>query len=474
MKKTSSLVSIYSVLISIIFLLSAAFPLPVSANSAQAHWTGTTATGAIVTNDTCPIIVESEILTFDIQEFPKQYYGNVHDYLSYTGKVTAEYTFHNPADYMVEATLLFPFGTVPDYGILLDPKTDERLFAADTEKYNITVNGTAIEKTLRHTLSLHHSQFDLERDMALLYNGYLTDTFYSPDTPVTQYTYIAQNVDTQKYTAANAAWIVSSDPSKTKVFMENENGGTLLDNGTQLECWVQDQPFVVNVIGEPLSQMPEWTFYENGACDKKINGTMTLIRTDVITLKDLVLSEYKEESQISEQDWYNAAITFMKQSEREFGVISASEFQLDLSTNLMRWYEYTITLKPGETIVNTVTAPIYPSFHTTYEPPIYEYIYLLSPAKSWKQFGPISVIVNTPYYMTESGPEAFEHTNNRYTCHFTGLPEEELTFTLCQESDPTAPSHTLSMFSPIFMIAVLLLLIVGVCILMRKNNTNTK
>lgn len=57
MKKKNSLLSIYSVLISIIFLLSAAFPLPVSANSAQAHWTGTTATGAIVTDDTCPIIV---------------------------------------------------------------------------------------------------------------------------------------------------------------------------------------------------------------------------------------------------------------------------------------------------------------------------------------------------------------------------------------------------------------------------------
>ena len=75
-----------------------------------------------------------------------------------------------------------------------------------------------------------------------------------------------------------------------------------------------------------------------------------------------------------------------------------------------------------------------------YEPTIYEYTYLLSPAKSWKSFGTLDIVVNTPYYMTESGSEGFERTEMGYSCHLTGLPEGELTFTLCSQSEAKAPA----------------------------------
>ena len=84
---------------------------PAYANSAQRHWSGTDVTGAVVTGEDCPIVVERELLTFDVQEFPEQYYPDTDSFLAYTGKVTAEYTFRNPADYTVTATLVFPFGT---------------------------------------------------------------------------------------------------------------------------------------------------------------------------------------------------------------------------------------------------------------------------------------------------------------------------------------------------------------------------
>lgn len=69
----------------------------------------------------------------------------------------------------------------------------------------------------------------------------------------------------------------------------------------------------------------------------------------------------------------------------------------------MRWYKYDITLKPSERIINAVTAPIYPSIDLDWTPAIFEYTYLLSPAKTWKCFGELKLVINTPYFITESG-----------------------------------------------------------------------
>ncbi len=458
--------SIYVIMMS---ALSVFFAVPVSANSAQTKWRGTTSTGIIVTDTTCPVIVENEVLTFDIQEFPKQHYKEISEYLSYSGKVTATYTFYNPADYTVSATLVFPFGTVPDYGYLYDADLDTRVLDADTEKYDITIDGKTVEKKLRHTLTDFGSQFELSKDMALLHDGFMNDDFYDPDMPVTQYTYIPEGVDTETYDAASTAFVLSADPTKTKVLMENQNGGKLLDEAIELQGWVENGEFIVHVIGEPLSQMPEWKFYENGACEKEIDGKMILTNTEVTTLKDFALTAYTESSGVMETDWYQAVVEQMKSLEGANGSISAVDFQFDVSNRLMRWYEYDITLEAGERIVNTVSAPIYPSFDMNYDPTIYQYTYLLSPAKSWKNFGSLDIMVNTPYYMIESGSEGFAHKDNGYACHLTGLPEGELTFTLCSESEPKAPAFYNSELSMPEIVFGIDILVIAVILLRRKK-----
>lgn len=99
MKYTKRCLSLSIVLLLMFSLLA----VPASANSAQTQWRGTDATGAIVTVDDCPIIVERELLTFDVGQFPDSYYQQVNEYLAYSGSVSAEYTFYNPADYTVDA-----------------------------------------------------------------------------------------------------------------------------------------------------------------------------------------------------------------------------------------------------------------------------------------------------------------------------------------------------------------------------------
>ena len=55
-----------------------------------------------------------------------------------------------------------------------------------------------------------------------------------------------------------------------------------------------------------------------------------------------------------------------------------------------------------------VTAPIYPGINGYYSPSIYDYTYLLSPAKTWSEFGTLDIVVNTLFYITESSIEGKE------------------------------------------------------------------
>lgn len=200
---------------------------------------------------------------------------------------------------------------------------------------------------------------------------------------------------------------------------------------------------------------------------------MNLVSTEKITLKDFVLSKYDERYGVLDYDWYNAVVTSMKYFEWTNGAIHSTEVNLDVSGQLMRWYQYDITLEPGERIVNTVTAPMYPSFDTNYEPPIYEYTYLLSPAQTWAEFGNLDIVVNTPYYMTKSGPEGFERNGYGYEVHLDGLPEGEFTFTLCAEADPAAPSYE----DPIMGIMAgvgLVTVIAVVVVIVRRKRKRTK
>ena len=86
---------------------------------------------------------------------------------------------------------------------------------------------------------------------------------------------------------------------------------------------------------------------------------------------------------------------------------------------------------------------MYPDANVRYEPPIYTYNYLLSPAKTWADFGNLDIIVNTPYYMTESGGDfSFEKTETGYQTSLDGLPEGELTFTLSEAAKPKEPMRS--------------------------------
>ena len=459
-----------NVLVLLLFMMSS--KTPVSANSAQAHWTGTDSTGSIITEENSPIIVEKELLTFDIQEFPESYYQEKDDFLKYSGSVTAEYTFYNPADYAVTATLAFPFGGIADYANIYEDENDKYLINIDTDKYDITIDGIVIEKQLRHTFMYDGEQFELEKDLVKLHDGYMEDDFYKPDLLVTKYTYQAKNVDLEEHDAATAAIILTKDNNNTRVYMEKNSGGDTKKEGILLSTWIDmEEAFSVYAIGEPFKEEMDWKFYHDASYKEEIDGIMELVSTETMTFKDLALSKYDSESGILEHDWYNAIVTlFVNHNWSDLAIYDI--YSLDISDMFMRWYQYDITLEPKQRIVNTVTAPIYPSIDSSYEPAIFEYTYLLSPAKTWKEFGNLDIVINTPYYLIENSIEGFEYKNPGYELHLTGLPEEELIFTLCSEEKTisTIRNH----LNPIPFMVLGIIIAVGIIVWVFKDNKKTR
>ena len=412
-----------------------------SANSAQAKWQGSSVPGVVVTDTECPIEVVKEVLTFELEEFPESYYSNKKSYLDYAGKVTAAYTFYNPADYAVTATLLFPFGNEPDYACVFDRETEEEFQNVDTEKYGITVNGDLIEKTLRYTYGSQDMAFLLERDLKLLQDEKAEDAFYKTDLQVTKYSYRFENINVgEGKRSADAECRVQSDVTGQKIYFERIDGLQREEDGAwRVNVWaVEGDTLDVYVLGKDLEKPFEWEFRQIGADRKETTGTATLLGTETMTFDSFALSAWKASSGVSETDWYNAVLSILQRLHGN--VLMPSDYfragGLDLSRNLMRWYEYEITLEPGEQIVNTVTAPIYPAIDSTYRPALYTYQYLLSPAKTWASFGDLEIRIETPFYLVHDSESGFVKTAAGYQLQREGLPEGELTFSLSEAEEP--------------------------------------
>lgn len=434
-----------------VLLLSAVFIQPTHANSAQRRWSGTDSTGALIKEKDCPLVVDKELLSFDVREFPKNYYNSTEEFLAYTGKVTAEYTFRNPADYAVTATLVFPFGNLPLYGeYIYDSYTGKHTAALETDRFGVAVNGKPIDVAVRHTLKTRDTPFSLNEDMPRLADGYIADSFFRPELPVWAQQYSVEGIDPENQ-AATAAFVLREDSTKTRVLWEEKSGMAALKDGFRLSGWAKNSDtLTVYIFGEPPKDGIAWSLYENGACEKKTNGNITLKHSEQMIFRDFAFREYDNSSGISESDWYSAQVAFLNAGSEEWrrgGIYTEKS-----AFSLMRWYEYTLTLEPGQTLTNTVTAPLYPAIDAGYTPSIYTYTYLLSPAKTWAQFGKLKIVVNTPYYMTENNQGSFSGTEKGYELTLPGLPEKELTFTLSEAEHPRPPKLSIP-FKPVFLLA---------------------
>lgn len=416
-----------------------------SANSAQTWFEGQDSAGVAMPDGESPIVVEGERLTFDLPCFPI-IYGNAEDNREYCARVTAEYSFYNPSDYTVTSKLLFPFGLKPYYMEgNYDPETGEMIPFDDTAAYSVTLDGEGVKKRVRHTLNVGRS-FELEKALTYFSDDFYCDGFFSPEMTVTKYTYRTSDVNKEDYPAAAVAFRIPRDGfgEERRIWFPQMHIFQRHFHKSYAGTWVDFSPeneITLYVLGEPLAEPIEWSFYKNGGLDlfEGIEGSVSLLRTESMTLRELALADWDAESGVSEVDWYNAVIASLNEGKVESSrLLGRSSYAPgnDLTGNLMRWYEYEITFAPGERVVNTVTVPIYPAVDMDWEPDIYEYTYLLSPAATWAEFGRIEIFINTPYYIVNDEHHFFEKTEQGYRAMLPGLPAGELTFTLSTAENP--------------------------------------
>lgn len=342
---------------------------------------------------------------------------------------------------------MFPFGYYPEYGPEeYDEENQVYKRIDDTAKFDIKINDKEIKKNLRHSLYYSDFDFDIHKEMSFLIDGYIKDDFYSPELPVTKYVYEISEVDKKLYNREVARIEIPAFDGKRRYYLEQSYGFTTNDKGnTRMDINAENgKEIELYVMGEPVKDLPKWKFYESSSNEsKEIKGEMQLKSTSKMTFKEFALTSYDKGGQILESDWYNIIVELYKQATVEnAGAIFISVYDTgERLKSLLRWYEYEITLAPGEKITNTIEAPMYPTIDEEYDPDIYRYNYLLSPASTWAKFGNLNVDINTPFFMTENNQSGFTKTQKGYNFKANGLPEGELRFSLSTVEKPERKSN---------------------------------
>ncbi len=442
----------------IVILMFVFFCIPVSANSAPKEWKGETQNGVYGMDEDCPILVKKENLTFDVQEFPKDFYTDAEEFNAYKGSVTAEYTFYNPESTPIDARLVFPFRINPSYNVT-------SLLFPDIEQYPITVNNEKTEAVLRLTYS-YGGEFHLDDDIAQLQDTYISDGLYSPTTPVYEYVF---NPDTEKAGGGYyicAEWSGTNQNSERLIGMDAQ-GVMISDEQFTLSVNVEnDVPVSVYVIGKPLEELPVWSIHDTSENKNEIKGEMTLKEIKESNLESYCLS-FKNDYPVSDVDWFNFMASAMKNEISSEGIFDR---YLSTERDALWWFDYSVHFEGEEEVINSVTAPMYPFIHGGYDENIYTYTYLLTPASAWKEFHDLNIQINTQGYLIKD-ENGFVKNENGYALHLDELPEKDLEFSLCAIEKPARKADSgmiaVLMILGVMLVGVILFVILIIRLLIR-------
>lgn len=461
MKKTIIVVTL------IVLCCVLSFPALASANSAKRAFCGVSSNGAIVTTQNCPVQVNAERLTFNINSFP-QFYSEQEDY---NANVIAEYDFYNPEDYNANMQLVFPFGYKPEY--IYDDYND-------TNKYGIYVNDVEVERTVRATYSASH--FNLSNDLPKILDTPALLKCYDQNAVVYVY-----NLSLSCNTTDSSNCFVDFTLDDSIVLVRTTSCPSFpTKQGARVLNMNFRNSLTVYSVGEPLNDSFFHAQFYVSKYDKKqwitedVRGNCTVTSRSEITLNNLLCSFYNEELGISITDYYNAVVDYI--SNRNYAVTYNS---LDIHQDLLFWYQYDITVPAKQTVTNKVIAPLYPDVNKYYTPPMYTYTYLLSPASSFASFSNLDITVHTDFYLISSriynddrdSDISFTKTENGYSYHFNSLPFGDLQFQVCEFPEPEYDNGMgllwillLALAIP-FLFIIVVIIVVVVAVVTQKRKT---
>lgn len=443
------------IVFSLLILFCVCLCLNSSANSAPSSWYGGDSSGVICKEEDCPLEVLEEKLIFTIDSLS----FSIIDDNKNSNTVSAEYTFYNPKEFDVSANLVFPLGKIPSY--IYDMN-----YRFDISKYDISVNGEGIDKTIRHTLC-RNFDFDIYENIKLIRDDYEEDRVYKRDLPVHKIRISASEMpeNNQYYTLA---YTTTKDRVKpiggisAMILEENQVTYTfLIKNNEEIDL------YILGEMDENFSQ--NLKVYASQALQRDIYAKLDYKILDTKPLEEYIFLNFKEDYNISRIDWFNAVID--KLNFKDYFQI----YDFDVSQELLLWFEYGIQVGTKSTIKNKVIAPLYPDIHLAYQPPIFDFTYLLSPAGKWAAFKNLNIEIITEYYILNTSIGNFKKTDDGYKLHFDQLPKGELFFSASTDSNPNL-NKEINIFTIIALVILIFIFIFVVgCILLiillkTKNN----
>ncbi|MBQ6067616.1 MAG: YcxB family protein [Clostridia bacterium] len=431
--------------------MAAGCALSASANSAPAFWAGKDSTGVLLRGDSCPIEVKSEKLTLRVTDLPEPYQDDTSFWASYSNEMTAEYTFFNPTKEAVSATVVFPCGTLPDYAWTRGGEKPDH-----TARYGAFVNGQPVETTVRYSLDDGFDAFHLAPMLARLRDDVAADAFLKPDTTVTTYVCRFDGIALQDRYDAEAVLRIAGGTAGRYLCVGGDgyNYVDICSDMAPCSIWIEDgfRECTMTVFGPPLGEGSEWEVSDPSG---NAIGKVAVPVGKSVTMTDYCRRAKATYPDASDTDLFNAYADALHSEYLADTVLTEDGYFIP---GLMRWYEYGLTLQPAETLVNSVCAPLYPVIRGNRSPRLYDFTYLLSPAAEWADFGALEVAIETPYYLSDVSPEGFRKTDNGFLLQTEGLPEGELTFTLCESRLylSSAQSMILSVLFSLFLTGIFL------------------
>ena len=446
---------------------------PVYANSAPSYWKAFPYSDVLIVEEDSPITVDREHLTFD---FSGTYDHG--DYQSPVGKVLAEYQMENPGDGTLSVQMAFPFaanlsnlstsdiavradGTAVPYEIFIDPeRINDTVYPGESFHYDYGSVGDisnrewalpgfdldsraklyrfAVSGGEEDRLSLE-VRFNADSRQTLLIGDGFNGASYSPEDGYKLHYRIRDNTAPEIIALGREpefSWEVLTDEGKTA---ETDR--------YQLEIFqdsVKPKEYLLNVLSENLKE-----------------ETAAAI-ADTQLLNPCLYEIWKEN-----RDAGYAMISEVLPaafSDRIFTLVYQVEFPPESSRSISVGYLTEGSMDRRETLS-----------------PKYSYTYLLSPAKNWADFGSLDIEIITPRtapYVIESSPALAKDGENRYSGHFDGLPESELTFTLYENEKVTLidktkkkiseSSYLLFFLWPVFLIILAVISVPVVIAILRR------
>ncbi len=369
-----------------------------SANSAPSYWQGAESSGPMLTEN-CPITVTEEHLHLEIPNLPSGWYDTAEQLAEYGGKVTAEYTFHNPTTEAVEVRLAFPFGARPAY---LSAELD------DTSRFSVTVDGAPIERNVRYTWEPYG-----DYDVSNVQDSMRQEGFFTPDLAVTQYTVTGIPKD------CIVLLTLSYNPLRTQTAC-GDGYSEFVDGYERLNLYEYGRGSVSFTAYGELPKVEKAEYMESG---REQERQILPLTADMGWGNSMELQDALEEirpPEIGKVDFFNAASAYLSYMGGTLDRLTALT-----PFSMQRWFVYTLSIPAGGTVKNAVTAPLYPDKWRSG----YDYTYLLSPASAWADFGTLTITVDTPYELSDCSLP-LEKGETGYIYAREGLPLGELTFSI--------------------------------------------